>query len=247
MGQHYFITGVSAGIGQALAEKLTAKGHFVSGVARRKDRLDDLSERLSNFHGIECDVADKAQVADAVGQAVEVFGPITVLIPNAGIYIPDKKGEIDVASFERHMQVNYMASIYCLAEILPSMKATGAGHVALMASVAGYRGLPRSSAYGPTKAALINLGEALRFELEGTGVKVQIICPGFVDTEATSVNDFDMPDIITADEAADNIITGLQQNSFEIAFPKRFARKMKWLKLLSNDIYYAIVSKSTKS
>ena len=247
MAQHYFITGVSAGIGEALVNKLTAKGHFVSGVARRTERLDALAQSCPNFNGITCDVSDRAQVAEAVRQAKQAFGPIDVLIPNAGIYIPDQKGEIDVVSFETHMQVNYMAAIYCLAEILPDMKAAGAGHIALMASVAGYRGLPRSSAYGPTKAALINLGEALRFELQGTGLKIQIICPGFVDTEATAVNDFTMPDIISADEAADTIIAGLRQNQFEIAFPKRFARKMKWLKYLSNDMYFSIVSKSTKS
>ena len=144
------------------------------------------------------------------------------------------------------MQVNYMASIYCLADIMPSMIARKSGKIALMASVAGYRGLPRSLAYGPTKAALINLAEALRFDLQGTGVTIQVICPGFVETEATSVNDFVMPDLISPQTAADEIIKGLSGSAFEIAFPKRFARKMKWLTYLSNDLYFKLVSKATK-
>mgnify|MGYP000120042477 CR=1 FL=1 len=246
VSQHYFITGVSAGIGMALAKTLCAQGHKVTGLARRADRLNEMAQTLPHFNGIVCDVGDKGAVAKAVAQAKVDMGPIDVLIPNAGIYIPDAKGVIDVASFEAHMQVNYMASIYCIAEILPDMLAAKSGHIALMASVAGYRGLPRSTAYGPTKAALINLGEALRFDLHKTGVKVQIICPGFVETEATAVNDFEMPDLISAQQAANEIIKGLQQNQFEIAFPRRFARKMQWLKWLSNDMYFKLVSKATK-
>lgn len=244
---HYFITGVSAGIGKALAESLVAKGHQVSGVARRADRLASMAQSMPDFHAIICDVADKNAVKDAVQNAKDRFGPIDVLIPNAGIYIPDEKAVIDVASFEAHMSVNYLASIYCVAEILPDMLAAGTGQIALMASVAGYRGLPRSTAYGPTKAALINFGEALRFDLKQTGVKVQIICPGFVETEATSVNDFKMPDIITAQQAADEIIQGLASDDFEIAFPKGFAFKMKSLKYLSNNMYFKLVSKATNN
>ncbi|MGC6517113.1 MAG: SDR family NAD(P)-dependent oxidoreductase [Candidatus Puniceispirillaceae bacterium] len=243
---HYFITGVSAGIGKALVEALTTDGHIVSGVARRKDKLDELAEQCKGFTGHACDVTDKDELRTAIKNAIEANGPVDVLIPNAGIYIPDKKATIDMGSFELHMQVNYMATITCLSEILPQMLARQSGHIALMASVAGYRGLPRSLAYGPTKAALINLAEALRFDLKGSNVKIQVICPGFVETEATSVNDFDMPDIISAKMAAHEIIQGLKSQDFEIAFPKRFASKMKWLKRFPNDIYFKLVSKATR-
>lgn len=244
--KHYFITGVSSGIGKALALRLLSQGHKVSGVARRAEKLVEIAETNSGFLPITADVGDKQAVHDAVIKAKEAHGAIDVLVPNAGIYMPDKKAEIDIASFEAHMQVNYMASVYCVAEILPDMLARNSGHIALMASVAGYRGLPRSTAYGPTKAALINLAEALRFDLKDSAVKIQVICPGFVETEATAVNDFAMPDIITASQAADEIMRGLSDDRFEIAFPRRFARKMKWLKLLSNDIYFKIVSAATK-
>ena len=246
MAQHYFITGVSAGIGKALVEALCAKGHKVSGVARRQDRLSELENAHDGFKGYACDVTDKDAITDVITKAKAHFGAIDVLIPNAGIYIPDEPDKIDVLSFEKHMQVNYLATIYCLAGILPDMKVRNKGHIALMASVAGYRGLPRSLAYGPTKAALINLGEALRFDLAKSDIKIQIICPGFVETEATAVNDFEMPDLITAERAADEILRGLQSSHFEIAFPKGFARKMKWLKFMSNDMYFSLVSKATK-
>ncbi|MGC6530102.1 MAG: SDR family NAD(P)-dependent oxidoreductase [Candidatus Puniceispirillaceae bacterium] len=244
--QHYFITGVSSGIGLALTEQLVQAGHNVSGMARRGDRLATLSDRFDDFYAVTGDVTDEAQMTDAVKKAQAHHGAIDVFIPNAGLYIPSPANEIAVSDFAQHMAVNYMGVVNGLAAILPAMQATGRGHIALMASVAGYRGLPRSAAYGPTKAALINLGEALRFDLQGSGVKIQIICPGFVETEATAVNDFAMPDIISSEEAARQIIQGLGQDKFEIAFPKSFARKMKWLKWLPNDTYFNIVKKITR-
>ena len=244
--QHYFITGVSSGIGYALAERLCRDGHNVSGVARRKTPLETLEAQFRNFKGIACDVTDADALLKAVDEARAHFGAIDILIPNAGIYIPQEKGEIDIDAFQKHIDVNYMAVIRCLAAILPDMRARNHGHIALMASVAGYRGLPRSSAYGPTKAAIINLGEALRFDFANTNIKVQIICPGFVETEATAVNDFEMPDIISAEQAASEICKGLASSQFEIAFPKSFARKMKWLKWMPTDMYFSVVRRMTR-
>ena len=243
--KHYFITGVSSGIGYALASRLCRDGHNVSGVARRDAQLSALEAAHPTFKGYVCDVTDKDALNKAVAGAKAQFGAIDVLIPNAGIYIPQNKTVIDIAAFQKHIDVNYMAVISCLAAILPDMVKRNSGHIALMASVAGYRGLPRSSAYGPTKAAIINLGEALRFDLADTKIKLQTICPGFVETEATAVNDFEMPELITAEQAADEICLGLAGNQFEIAFPKSFARKMKWLKLMPTDMYFSLVKRMT--
>ena len=245
--QHYFITGVSSGIGYALVEKLCRDGHKVSGVARRQSQLDKLENHHESFKGFACDVTDKEALHIAVKEAEAHFGAIDVLIPNAGIYIPQDKAVIDIAAFQKHIDVNYMAVISCLAAVMPQMIERNQGHIALMASVAGYRGLPRSSAYGPTKAAIINLGEALRFDLADTNIKLQIICPGFVETEATAVNDFEMPELITAERAAIEICRGFATNQFEIAFPKSFARKMKWLKWMPTDMYFSLVKRMTGS
>ena len=245
--QHYFITGVSSGIGKALAQQLCEAGHKVSGVARRKAQLDELAATYDSFTGYECDVTDEAVMNQAVGQAIDHHGPIDVVIPNAGIYQPQPAGHIEPDAFLHHMNVNYFAVIHCLAAILPQMQARNQGHIALMASVAGYRGLPRSAAYGPTKAALINFAESLRFDLSDTNIKLQVINPGFVETEATAVNDFDMPDLITAETAASEIIAGLKTDQFEISFPKSFVRKMKWLKLMPDKLYFTVVKKMTKA
>lgn len=244
---HYFITGVSSGIGYALVERLCRNGHKVSGVARRQSQLEKLEKQHDNFKGFVCDVTDRDALEGAFSDARAHYGAIDVLIPNAGIYIPQDKAVIDITAFQKHIDVNYMAVINCLAAVMPEMIERNQGHIALMASVAGYRGLPRSSAYGPTKAAIINLGEALRFDLADTNIKIQIICPGFVETEATAVNDFEMPELITAERAANEICQGLASSQFEIAFPKSFARKMKWLKWMPTDMYFSLVKRMTGS
>ena len=125
------------------------------------------------------------------------------------------------------------------------MLARGSGHLALMGSVAGYRGLPKSAAYGPTKAAIQNLAECMYFDLNPKGIKLQVINPGFVETEATSVNDFVMPDLISSDVAAEHVIQGLQEDIFEISFPKSFVRKLKFMRLLPSHVYLNLTAKLT--
>ena len=128
---------------------------------------------------------------------------------------------------------------------MPAMTTRKAGHIAFMASVAGYRGLPRSAAYGPTKAAVQNLAESIYFDLAPKGIKIQLINPGFVETEATAVNDFIMPDLISSQTAAKLLLEGLGSDRFEIAFPKRFVRKMKWLRMLPANSYLKLIAKFT--
>ena len=143
------------------------------------------------------------------------------------------------------MAVNYTGILYCLDRLIPAMTERRAGHIAFMASVAGYRGLPRSAAYGPTKAAVQNLADSMYFDLAPKGIKIQLINPGFVETEATAVNDFMMPDLISSQKAAKLLLEGLQSDGFEIAFPKRFVRKMKWLRMLPANSYLKLITKFT--
>ncbi len=112
------------------------------------------------------------------------------------------------------------------------MMARGAGHLSWIASVAGYVGLPKAAAYGPTKAALINLGECLYPEMRRKGVKVSVVNPGFVETPLTAQNDFEMPFLMKADEAARRTIAGLASGRFEVAYPRRFAAILKAARLL---------------
>lgn len=242
---HYFITGVSAGIGAALARKLLADGHHVTGIARRQDRLEALSAEFPQFLGIACDVTQKDAMAAATDQAEETHGPINAMVLNAGIYTPQdgKSPEIDV--FRQHMEVNYMGVVHGLAPVIPRMVKRQSGHLVIMGSVSGWMGLPKAAAYGPTKAALISLAESLWFDLNPEGVKVQVVNPGFVETEATAVNDFEMPGLMSADAAADALIKGMASTDFEITFPKGFTRMMRMLKYLPYEIYFHLVSKRT--
>ena len=242
---HYFITGVSAGIGAALAKKLLAGGHNVTGIARRQDRLDALTAEFPQFLGIACDVTQKDRLAAAIDQAEKTHGTIDTMVLNAGIYTPQDGKSPDVDVFRQHMEVNYMGVVHGLAPIIPRMVDRRSGHLVVMASVSGWMGLPKAAAYGPTKAALISLAESLWFDLTPQGIKVQVVNPGFVETEATAVNDFEMPGLMSADAAADALIKGMESPDFEITFPKGFTRMMRMLKHLPYGIYFNLVSKRT--
>ena len=143
------------------------------------------------------------------------------------------------------MRINYLGVVNALAGLVPDMITAGRGHIAIVSSVAGWRGLPKSAAYGPTKAALISLAESLYFDLVPRGIKLQIICPGFVDSEATAVNDFEMPDLISTDTAANEIINGMKSTDFSIDFPKSFTRKMGFLRFLPDRLFFRLVGKQT--
>jgi NAD(P)-dependent dehydrogenase (short-subunit alcohol dehydrogenase family) len=256
---HYFITGGSAGIGAAMVRQLCSspkrnnKGlckaphdaNIVSAIARRVDRLDDMSKTFSNFHGQACDVTDAAALANAINHAASAHGPIDTAILNAGIYQPQDGLNIDPAAFARHMDVNYMGVVNALAALIPTMVQRGSGHLVIISSVAGWRGLPKSAAYGPTKAALISLSESLYFELKPKGISIQVVCPGFVESEATAINDFDMPGLMSADAAATAIINAMAGDEFMPHFPKSFTRSMSMLRHLPDKLFFKIVGKRT--
>ena len=245
MRGHVLITGASSGIGRSLAQKMAAAGWRVSAVARRPERLADLKDEHPTILPLTADVAVQDQVASAIAKAVDLNGPVDLAVLNAGIYIPVKAEAFTADVFVQQMQVNYFGIIHCLEHLLAPMLARGSGHIALMGSVAGYRGLPLSAAYGPTKAAIQNLAESLYFDLHPKGVKLQLINPGFVETEATAINDFTMPDLITSDAAAGHIINGLKGDEFEISFPKSLVRKMKFMRLLPVSTYLRLTAKLT--
>ena len=245
MIQHLLITGASSGIGEAIARHAADNHLNVTAIARRSDRLASLHDEYPHIHPETADITDKKQVAAAIARAIKVHGPVDCAILNAGIYQPVDATHIDSDVFDAHMSVNYSGIVYCLESVIPAMVERGSGHIAVMGSTAGYRGLPRSAAYGPTKAAVQNLAECLYFDLNPHNIKVQIINPGFIETEATAVNDFEMPDIITAEVAARDIFAQLKSDRFEIAVPRGFVAKMKLLRLLPLKTYLKLVAHKT--
>ena len=242
---HYFITGASAGIGAAIATKLNKDKHHVSAVARRADLLAAKQQASDYFCGYQADVRDADAIAAAVIDSVKTYGPIDVAILNAGIYVPQDGCQISPNIYAEHMDVNYMGVVNGLAAIIPQMLDVGGGHIVIISSVAGWRGLPKAAAYGPTKAALISLAESMTFDLAPRGIDVKVICPGFVETESTAVNDYEMPGLISAERAAREILAGLKTDQFMIHFPKHFTRKMGMLRWLPDRTYFKLVGART--
>lgn len=232
-----WITGASSGIGYALAERMAGQGDSVAISARSADKLNELANASGNIDAFPLDVSVREDVHKTI-DAIEAQGPIDVAILNAGAWALMDADQMDIAKIRTGLEVNYMGVIYAIEKLIPLMRERGGGHIAIMASVAGFRGLPRSMAYGPTKAALINLAETLKPELEQFGIHVTVINPGFVDTPATRDNPFPMPDLITADEAARYIAEGIDKQKVEIIFPWRFALIMKLLRILPNRPFY---------
>lgn len=238
-----WVTGASAGIGRAVALRLADEGWTVWATARRADALEALAaERPGRIRPLPCDVTDRGGMAAAVA-AMAAEGPLALAILNAGLYIPLRAQEFDAAKAARTFDVNLTGVANGLDPVLKHMISRRDGHVAITASVAGYRGLPRAAAYGATKAALIAMAESLAFDLIDLNVRISVINPGFVRTEATSVNDFEMPFVIPAEEAAKRIVEGLKAPGFEIAFPRRFELILKTVGLLPNRAYFAVMRK----
>ena len=237
-----WITGASTGIGFEVARQLAARGVIVAASARRES--PDFGS--ANVHYFKLDVTDAAAVAAISRLIEEQLGPIDLCLFAAGRYKASAPGHFDLVAETAMNQANYVAVLNCIAATLPTLIARKTGHIAWIASVAGYGGLPRSAGYGPTKAALINLAESLHLELAGTGVAVSVINPGFVKTPMTDQNDFPMPFMITAEDAAQRTIAGLEAGRFEIAYPRRFVYILKFLGLLPYWLYFRIVGMATR-
>ena len=243
-GRAVWLVGASSGIGQATAHALHARGARVFVSARNADALEAFEATHPGAQALPVDVTDGAAV-NAAAQLVLTAGPLDLVVYCAGHYRELRATEYDLAEMLLHNQVNYIGALHVLEAVLPNFVARRAGHISLVSSVAGYRGLPKSLAYGPTKAALSNLAETLYLDLRGSNVGVSLICPGFVETPLTAQNRFSMPALITPDQAAAEILRGWRKGQFEIHFPKRFTRWMKALRLLPYAAYFAAVRRVT--
>ena len=246
MGRRVWITGASAGIGRAVAERLARDGDTVHVSARREDELDALATTVpGRLIPAPLDVTDHDAVQATVARIEERDGPLDLVILNAGTHQPVEAKDFSAADLRKLVELNVMGTASCHEALMPRMIDRCAGHIDVVASVAGYRGLPTSAYYGATKAALINMVESLRFDLDEAGVRIQIINPGFVETPLTDKNDFAMPFIISTEKAADYIARGLNGSSFEIVFPKRFAAIMKNARLMPYRLYFPAIHKMT--
>lgn len=246
-GRRCWIIGASTGIGAALAEALAERGARVAVSARRAEPLAGLAVRFgkSRVLALALDITDAAALEAAAAKIAASWGGIDLVVVMAGEYKPMRAWELDLAAARTMVEVNLVGCFNALAAVIPRLLEQGSGTIALVSSVAGYRGLPRSLVYGPTKAAVINLAETLYLDLQPKGIGVCVVNPGFVRTPMTAVNEFRMPALIEPVEAAKEIVAGLEKGEFEIHFPKRFTRWLKLLRLLPYGRYFPAVRKAT--
>ena len=243
-GKTVWLVGASSGIGRATAKALHAQGAKVIVSARSLPALDLFAAEHPGATVLAMDATDAASV-EAAAQSVLAAGPLDVVLYCAGYFKEMRATEFDLAQMLHHNQVNYVGALYLLAAVLPHFLARKAGHISLVSSVAGYRGLPQGLAYGPTKSALINLAETLHVDLKDSQISVSLICPGFVETQLTAQNKFAMPGLIKPEQAAQEILRGWARGEFETHFPKRFTRLMKALALLPPVLYFPVIRKFT--
>lgn len=247
-----WVIGASSGIGEYCARTIASKGGNLILSARRLESLDRLKGELrASYPNITIDtLALDVTSNDSVQAAIEILTNkgflIDVMLFVSGIYIPIRADQLKFDIAHNIVDTNFLGPLRILEWIIPQFLRRQQGHIALVGSVAGYSGLPKSLIYGPTKAAMINLCETLHYDLYPKGIGVHMISPGFVETPATAKNDFKMPALISAEEAAKHICHGIEQGDFDIHFPKRFTRFLKFLRILPYRIYFWILRNSLK-
>ncbi len=244
-GKTVWLVGASSGIGEATAHALHGLGARVVVSARKTALLDAFVLAHPGSLAISLDVTDAAAVKAAAAELL-ALGPLDCVVYCAGHYQAMRADKLNLADMKRHVDVNYTGALHVVDAVLPAMLARGTGHLSLMGSVAGFGGLPNSLAYGPTKAALINLAETLYLDLRPKGLGVSIINPGFVQTPLTAGNTFTMPALLTPEQAAQAILKGWAQGAFEVHFPKRFTLWLKALRLLPYRAYFYLVARATQ-
>ena len=241
-----WITGASSGLGRELARQYAAAGHRVCVSARGTAALDQLAadcrEMAGEIHPFTLDITEMDQVTECFRHLVESVGMPDLCVLNAGTHTENPATDFDRNVYQRLMNINYMGVVNCLQEIVPAYLQQNRGQIAVVSSVAGYRGLPNASAYGASKAALINMCESLQPELAAANIHLQLVNPGFVRTPLTDMNEFPMPFLMEVDDAATAMIKGIAGKSFEITFPRRFT----WLLKILQKLPYAIYLKLTK-
>jgi NAD(P)-dependent dehydrogenase (short-subunit alcohol dehydrogenase family) len=239
-----WLVGASSGIGLAAAQALHQAGAEVIVTARQAQPLQAFVQAHPGSQAVPADVTD-AQALAAAAAHIWAQGPVDLVCFCAGYYRPMRVDDFDLADALRHQDVNQGGAWHLLAAVLPRLLAQGHGHLSLVSSVAGFRGLPKSLAYGPTKAALIHLAEVLYLDLQSRGIGVSVVTPGFVRTPLTAQNDFAMPALMEPAEAAQAMLAGWAQGHFLIDFPKRFSVVLRLLRCLPYRLYFWLVHRAT--
>jgi short-subunit dehydrogenase len=248
-GRRVWLVGASTGIGAALARALSARGARLALSARSRHTLELLRTECAGLGGeaivAEMDVTRPGDFERVRDQLLAGWGGLDLVVFNAGTYQPLRAWELDAARIRDTLDTNLVGTMVGAAAVIRTLLAKGKGALAVVGSVAGYGGLPKAAAYGPSKAALINFAETLYLDLSPRGLDVFLIDPGFVATPLTAQNDFHMPALLSPEQAATAILQGFGRGAFEIHFPKRFTCALKVLQWLPRRLYFALVRRAT--
>jgi short-subunit dehydrogenase len=241
-----WITGASSGIGEALTRRLVQQGWRVAISARSAEKLNALAaEAPGKIIPAPVDITDPDAVAAVVDTLEADHGPIAQAILNAGIYITVDAADPKFEDYAKTFDVNLKGTAACLTALTPRMSQRRSGQIAIVSSATAFGGMPTASAYGATKAALVNMAECLRIELHRHGVLIQCITPGFVETPAQDDNAFPKPFMVSPETAAERIASGMQTKRFEITFPRRFTWMLKAIYALPRAWHILLVRKQT--
>ncbi len=242
-----WITGGSTGIGKALAIKFANEGWNVAISARRENLLKEISDQYENINSFPLDVTDQSKCKDVFNKILDKYQNVDICFFSTGTWNPKKEKDIDVDQIEEVFKVNFFGTLNSIKASEEYFKNKKSGIITIVSSIAGYRGLPNSTGYGPSKAALNNLVESLYFDFKRSNVRVCLVSPGFIKTPMTDKNDFKMPFLKTTEYAAEKIYDGLiNKNVFEIHFPKSLTLILKILSFLPSKIYFGLIGKLTK-
>jgi len=241
-----WVTGASSGIGRAVAEKFAKEGWKVAVSARREEILNEMSKN-ENIFSFPLDVTNFDNCKSTFDKILKQFGNLDICFLCSGTYDPKKEQEINIEQNKFVMNVNYFGTLNCVKSVEQYFKKEKKGNISIVSSIAGYRGLPNSSGYGPSKAALTNFAESIYFDFKKYNVKVSVVSPGFIKTPLTDKNEFPMPFLRSPEFAADKIYKGLiKSKSFEIDFPKQLTLTLKFLRILPYKIYLFLVDNLVK-
>jgi len=239
-----WVTGASSGIGRELAKRLAQQGLQVAASARTARELDRLAAEVpGRITAFLLDVTSEKACAETAALIAASLGPIDLMILSAGAGFPVSVQNFSVQNFRRTVDLNLMGVVNCMGPVVPTMLARRTGHIAILASIAGFVGVPGSGAYGATKAALISLCESMKPDFDRAGVTLTLINPGFVKTPLTAANKYPMPFIIPLARAADIIMRGLDRKQFEIIFPWQAALFARLLRLMPRWLLFRVTSR----
>jgi short-subunit dehydrogenase len=236
-GKRYWLVGASEGLGREVAFSLSRAGAEVIVSARSEDRLKELVAELPGKASyIAVDVADRAAVEAAAKEAGEIDGVVYL----AGVYWPMKAQEWDNEKADMMGEVNFLGASRVVGAVIKDMVAKGAGHIVLVGSLSGFRGLPGAIGYSASKAGLMSLAESMQADLRTSPIEVQLINPGFIKTRLTDKNDFTMPFIMSAEDAAKEVFEHMNTENFKKSFPMLFSWVFRLSQFMPDWMYYRL-------